>query len=135
MARLQHDRASVAAPVASPRVGNRTAGGSGEGIAAAHLRSIGYTILERNYRFGRGEIDIVARDGPTLVFCEVKLRKTDEFGLPEAAVTARKQRQIRFVAQGYLLERGVRDTDCRFDVVGIRKVEGEWEVCHLAGAF
>lgn len=135
MARVQHDRASVAAPAASPRGGNRTAGGSGEGIAAAHLRSIGYTIVERNYRFGRGEIDIVARDGPTLVFCEVKLRRTDEFGLPEAAVTARKQRQIRFVAQGYLLERGIRDTDCRFDVVGIRKVEGEWEVCHLAGAF
>jgi putative endonuclease len=114
---------------------NRSVGGAGERIAAAYLRKLGWRIVEVNYRFGRGEIDIVARDGATLVFCEVKLRTTDEFGLPETAVTARKQRQIRFVAQGYMLQHDIRDSECRFDVVGIRRIGEQVEICHLPNAF
>ena len=133
-AAVESGAASGSGPPAQ-RASTRSVGGAGERIAAAWLRERGFRIVELNYRFGRGEVDIVAEDGGTLVFCEVKYRATDEFGPPETAVTARKQRQIRFVAQGYLLERGIRDTACRFDVVGIREVGGQVEICHLPNAF
>jgi putative endonuclease len=99
----------------------RREGARGEEIAARFLIEQGYRIVERNFRFRRkGEIDIVAREGECLVFCEVKMRTNDEYGLPEYAVTPRKQETIRRVAAAYLAMRGISGQSCRFDVVTIR---------------
>ena len=114
----------------------RALGLCGEEIALAFLRKKGYRIIERGYRFLRGEIDIVAWDGPTLVFVEVKARATAEFGLPEEAVTPAKQGQVRRIARGYLVDRALGEPDCRFDVLAILAPEdGEPVVTHYQDAF
>ena len=93
----------------------------GEELATEILAGKGYTIIERNYRYGHGEIDIIATDPDTkyTVFVEVKSRKNLEFGEPEYAVTKAKQRQIRKIAELYLFEKEIRELDCRFDVIAI----------------
>ena len=93
----------------------------GEELATEILANKGYTIIERNYRYGHGEIDIIANDPDSkcTVFVEVKSRKNLEFGEPEYAVTKAKQRQIRKVAELYLFEKEIREIDCRFDVIAI----------------
>ena len=94
-------------------------GDFGERIAAALLRKEGYKILEKNFRSRLGEIDIVAVDGGTLVFVEVKTRWSEEFGPPEEAVTARKLRSIeRAGAYFRLLHPSVPEPE-RIDVVAI----------------
>ncbi len=98
----------------------KTTGKTGEDLAASVLVKKGFKILQRNYRYGKGEIDIVAKDGNVLVFIEVKTRKNLEYGPPETAVTKNKQRQIRKIAEAYLFEKEIGDTDCRFDVVAIQ---------------
>ena len=95
------------------------AGREGEELAARLLKSKGFSIIERNYHFGKGEIDIVALDGETLVFVEVKYRKNLEYGEPELSITPDKIKQIRKVARCYLFEKKIEDTACRFDVVAI----------------
>ena len=108
----------------------------GEAIALKYLRRKRYAILETRFRFLRGEIDIVARDGDTLVFVEVKMRTGGGYGRPEESVTSGKQRQIRKVAEGYLLLRRPGDVACRFDVVAIRPGEGAgYAVEHFMDAF
>ncbi len=115
--------------------GTREDGKKGEVIALQHLKGLGMRIVETNYRFGHGEIDIVAMDGDTLVFCEVKYRTSDRFGPPEYAVTPRKQRQVRKIAEGYLYEHKIRGQLCRFDVVAIRDYAGKPELNHIRNAF
>ncbi len=113
----------------------RNRGTQGEELACHYLQRAGYTILERNFRFCRGEIDIVATDGEYLVFCEVKLRDSDEYGPPEYSITSDKQRTIRRVAKGYLFAKKIREHACRFDVITIR-VDGTRAVLnHLRNAF
>jgi len=107
----------------------------GEELAREYLEHRGMEILEANYRFGRGEIDIVAADGEYLVFCEVKMRQSEEYGPPEYALTARKQQQVRRVALGYLAERRLRDQACRFDVVAIDWQGSLPHIRHLPNAF
>jgi putative endonuclease len=104
-----------------PALGKATQalGRSGEEIACRYLQGKNYEILARGFRMFRGEIDIVARDGGTLVFVEVKARADESHGRPEESVTPGKQRQIRKIAQGYLLEHPSPGVDCRFDVVAI----------------
>ena len=97
--------------------GRRTLGYAGEDIACEELRRRGYEILARQFRTRRGEIDIVARQGPTVVFVEVKARSGQEFGGGAAAVTWRKQRRIARVALEFLARHGTPDVPCRFDVV------------------
>ncbi|MBK7257733.1 MAG: YraN family protein [Ignavibacteriae bacterium] len=110
-------------------------GGYGEQLARAFLVREGFRILEMNYRFHHGEIDIIAEEGDVLVFCEVKTRTNDRYGAPELAVTALKQRQIRKIALGYITVRGLHDRVCRFDVVAIRLYAGEPEIRLLRDAF
>ena len=110
-------------------------GGYGEQLARAFLVREGFRILEMNYRFHRGEIDIIAEEGEVLAFCEVKTRTNDRYGAPELAVTALKQRQIRKVALGYLTVRGLHDRVCRFDVVAIRLGRGAPELTLIRDAF
>ena len=94
-------------------------GRAGEEMACRHLEAKGYAIVERRFRMFGGEIDIVARDGNKLVFVEVKARADESHGRPEEAVTPGKQRQLRRIAQGYLMARSGGGADCRFDVVAI----------------
>jgi putative endonuclease len=104
-------------------------GKSGEDRAVEALEGRGYAIVERRYRTRHGEIDIVARDGETLVFVEVKVRLTAEFGTAAEAVTPRKQRRVVRMATEYLARMRVRECRCRFDVVAI---DGEGEAARLA---
>ncbi len=119
-----------------PRRNLRTEGTRGEEIAVRFLAAHGYRIVERNFRHRRtGEIDIVARDGEDLVFCEVKMRTNDAFGPPEYAVTASKQETIRRVASAYLAVRGIAGQACRFDVVTIVEGGGPPAITLLRNAF
>ena len=92
---------------------------SGENLACDALSRQGYAILARRYRTRIGEIDIVAMDGPTLVFVEVKTRTSDDYGVPAEAVTWRKQRRIVTMARWYLSEHRLHGGLCRFDVVTV----------------
>lgn len=88
--------------------------------AAAYLQKQGYQILERNFRCRLGEIDLIAEDCGTLVFLEVKYRKSGRYGSPAEAVTPAKQRTICRVADFYRMSRRVPESkSCRFDVVAI----------------
>jgi putative endonuclease len=98
---------------------SRALGRAGEDLACAHLERRGYEILARGFSLFRGEIDIVARDGETLVFVEVKARADASHGRPEESVTPAKQRQIRRIAQGYLVTHPAPGVACRFDVIAI----------------
>ena len=91
----------------------------GESLAAKHLKAQGCKILEQNYRARRGEIDLIVQDGEFTVFVEVKTRRSLKFGLPQAAVTWQKQKQISKVALAYLQSRNRLDAPCRFDVIAI----------------
>jgi putative endonuclease len=94
-------------------------GKAGEEAAVQYLRQQGYQILERNYRCRFGEIDLIARDGQTLAFIEVKTRRSQRFGPPAAAVTIEKQRHLIKASQVYLSQKRKADELCRFDVVTI----------------
>jgi len=108
----------------------------GEEIACAYLEKKKYTIVTRRFRMFRGEIDIVARDGGTLVFVEVKARADESFGRPEESVTPGKQRQIRKIARGYLVEYPLGDAACRFDVISILFGDGnDYRLEHFVDAF
>ena len=111
-------------------------GRSGEDAAVRYLEKRRYKIIERGFRMLRGEIDIIARDGPTIVFIEVKTRRGLGFGPPAAAVTPAKQRQIRRIAQAYLHRRGFGRSFCRFDVISIlAEADGALRFEHLKDAF
>ena len=94
-------------------------GRAGEDRAARHLADQGYRILERNYATPQGELDLIALDGNTLVFVEVKTRKSDTYGAPELAVDQRKQGRMIKAALGYLRHKKLHQVPCRFDVVAI----------------
>ena len=94
-------------------------GRRGERIAERHLWRQGYRILERNFRGAGAEIDLVAMDGETLVFVEVKTRRGARAGMPEEAVNSRKQRHLRRAGEIYALNHHVHDCPMRFDVVAI----------------
>ena len=94
-------------------------GKTGEDLACTELEKRGYAIVARRYRTQYGEIDIIARDGPTLVFVEVKAREGRDFGDAAEAVTAFKRRRITRIAIDYMARQHVKECPCRFDVVSI----------------
>ena len=94
-------------------------GARGEDIAVAFLQAHGYTIQARNYRCRYGEIDLICTHGPALVFCEVKLRRSDSYGTPEEAITPRKLARLGLAACTYLAEQGLEEADWRIDVVAL----------------
>lgn len=94
-------------------------GQRGETVAARLLKKQRYKILETNYRTRQGEIDIIARDGDTIAFIEVKSRTSEHFGNPKGAVTLQKQRRISMAALQYLKATRQSEAKARFDVVGI----------------
>ena len=108
---------------------------SGEDVACAELQRRGYAIRERRYRTRFGEIDIIANDGTTIVFVEVKTRLTNDYGGAAAAVTDWKQRRIVSMARNYLARSGLQDCPCRFDVVAIDILPTGARVTVYANAF
>jgi putative endonuclease len=108
----------------------QAAGGNAEESAAAFLERRGLAMVERNYRTRLGEIDLIARDGDTLVFIEVRLRTSARYGGALGSVDARKRARIAAAARQYLM-RFRREPACRFDVVALDGVEPEW----VRGAF
>jgi putative endonuclease len=94
-------------------------GKAGEEAAVRYLCQQGYRIVERNYRCRFGEIDLIARDGKTLTFIEVKTRRSQRFGPAAAAVTLEKQRHLIKASQLYLIQKRKAYELCRFDVVTI----------------
>lgn len=110
----------------------RQTGTAYEEQAAKWLEAHGYRILKRNYRCRQGEIDLIAEDGPCLVFIEVKYRRDSQTGHPAEAVDIRKQRRITRTALYYCCEQRIPETrECRFDVVSILQDKIE----HIINAF
>ncbi len=112
---------------------NRVTGQDKENIAVNYLKNKGYFIIQTNFRVRQGEIDIVARDGSTIVFVEVKYRSTSRSGNPLEAVNITKQRKISKAALFYLNKNKISpdNTPIRFDVIGIL---GE-QITHIENAF
>jgi putative endonuclease len=110
-------------------------GNEGERSTAAYLADRGYHILERNFRCRGGEVDLIALDGATLVFIEVKARSSLARGAPIEAVTALKQARVRKAASVYLAYSGRVFTRIRFDVVCIMKTGKNTDITHLKAAF
>lgn len=96
-------------------------GKAGEEIAVQFLKEKGFEIVEQNYRYGHGEIDIIAKDPEDgfTAFVEVKTRQNLDYGEPEYAISKTKQKQIRKIAELYLYDKGIEELDCRFDVIAI----------------
>lgn len=108
----------------------------GERVATRYLQTAGLTVLDRNWRCREGEIDIVAREEETFVFCEVKTRRGLDFGPPIEAITPAKVRRLRLLALRWLAERHSPYVPIRFDVVSVvARRQGAAAVEHLRGAF
>lgn len=101
------------------RLRNRDLGKRGEARAAAYLRHRGFRILETNYRCRLGEIDLVAVEGGTVVFVEVKSKRGLDRGRPEEMITPAKRRRLTLLARAYLQSRGWMKRPARFDVVAV----------------
>lgn len=113
----------------------RDLGRLGEQMAEAFLCARQYRMIARNYRCPLGEIDLVVRDGPTLVFVEVRSQTGQAFGDPLESVTLRKQRQIAKAAAHYVMAHRLEEQPMRFDVIGIRWIDGMPHFSHVKAAF
>jgi putative endonuclease len=109
-------------------------GKQGEEIATTYLLKQGYKILETNWRAGRNEIDIIARDKDFLVIVEVKSRSNDTFTEPEEAVTRDKQQALIRAANAYIFRKNI-NYEARFDIISIIHNKNETRVNHLKDAF
>ncbi len=108
----------------------------GEERASEYLSHKGLNVLERNYRCPVGEIDIIAQQDDALVFIEVKTRRSLDFGLPAESVTFKKQMKYFKIAQYYMKEKGIKDLNCRFDVIEvILDRDGSCQFHHIINAF
>jgi len=110
-------------------------GKRGEDLACEELERRGYEIIARRVRVRSGELDVIARDGETLVFVEVKARAGREFGSPAEAVTPVKQRRLARLASEYLVRQRLPECPCRFDVVSIHFEAGTPEIEIFQNAF
>ncbi len=112
----------------------RMRGARGEALAAKHLVAAGYTVEARNWRCATGELDLVCRDGDTLVFVEVRTVTTDFLDSPLQTIDAAKQRRVALAAEAYVRRNRSEYDGLRFDVVGVR-LEKPPRVEHLENAF
>ncbi|MFH1058588.1 MAG: YraN family protein [Pseudomonadota bacterium] len=122
-----------AAPQAPPKAAAR--GRQAEALARQALTRAGFTVVGQNLRLGGGELDLVAWEGPTLVFVEVKGRAADGLGAPEEAVGAQKRRRLVGAAGAYLARLEGGEPPCRFDVVTVEFGRGRPRLKHLRDAF
>jgi len=109
-------------------------GSQGESIAAAFLTGKGYTLLDRNWRYGKGEIDIICSKGEFIIFAEVKTRSSEYFGKPEEAVDKKKQRYLIKAADAYITQKNIL-LEVRYDIISILKQQNKHTVRHIEDAF
>lgn len=109
------------------------AGKRAEALACRYLKRRGYRLLDRNYRAGRHELDLVMRQGGAVVFVEVRARKSDAFGTPAETIGAAKRRFLLMAAQAYLMENGLTGAPARFDVVEVHLADDR--IRHIENAF
>ena len=109
-------------------------GTTGEELAASFLEKKGYSVLEKNWRFGHEEIDILASNDSILVVAEVKTRKSNFFGEPEEFVTRQKQKHLIKAANAYM-EKNNLDLEVRFDIISIILSGNEQKIFHIEDAF
>lgn len=102
-----------------------------EELAAADLVRRGYEVIGTNYHCRYGEIDIITRHCKTIVFVEVRSRRSNEPTAPAESITTRKQAKLTLTAQHYLTAEGLEDADCRFDVVQVRFERGKPVIVEL----
>jgi putative endonuclease len=110
-------------------------GKSGEELALRFLRKQGYEIIRQNYRTPKGEIDLIARSDTTLIFIEVKTRRSKKFGSPEEAVDRTKQNRIRSIAEYFISQYQLFGHDCRFDIVSVFQEGNSIRIKHIQNAF
>jgi putative endonuclease len=111
-------------------------GSQGENKANEYLINLGYKIIKTNFTFGKvGEIDIIAKDGDTLVFVEVRKRLNNKYGKPEESLTPKKRNKIRKTAEAYLYINKIENIECRFDFIGIEQKNNEIIINHIKNAF
>jgi putative endonuclease len=115
------------------KITNRLQGNKGEMIALTYLRRRGMHLLEKNYRAGRKEIDLIMREDETIVFVEVKSRTSLAYGTPAESVTANKQRNIIQAAMSYIQQNGYDEYAVRFDVVEVDL--NSMSINHISDAF
>lgn len=109
-------------------------GQKGEELALKHLKEKGYEIVKTNWRFGKEEIDIIAKNEEYLVIVEVKTRRSNYFGEPEIAVTKRKQRILIRAAHAFVTQREI-DLEVRFDIIAILIGTQTTKINHIERAF
>lgn len=109
-------------------------GAEGEALAARFLQEKGYEIVDRNYRFKRSEIDLIAKKNGWLIFVEVKTRTSNAFGYPEEFVDRAKEKKIMEGAEQYMLDQNW-EGNVRYDIVSILLSGGNAEILHLEDAF
>jgi len=117
------------------RKDNLYLGRKGEDAAAGFLKRNGYKIIARNFRNKLGEVDIIAYDGHTVCFIEVKTRSSEKFGIPIEAVSSLKQRQISRVALSFLKDNNILNKEARFDVVSVLFVKEGAKIELIRNAF
>ncbi len=113
---------------------NTRKGQRGEQIAAAFLEAQGYQIVEKNYRYRRGEIDLIALDQDVLVFVEVKWRSSSAYGYPEEAVSEKKRNLLLQTSEQYIFEKDWQQA-LRYDIVAIVEQQGKPTFEHLKDVF
>ncbi|MBK6834991.1 MAG: YraN family protein [Bacteroidetes bacterium] len=106
----------------------------GEEIALKFLKNLGYEVLELNWRFRKLEIDIIAKDGDTLVVIEVKTRKSDTFGAPDVFVDKKKQRFLIKAINEYVNQKNL-ENEIRFDIVSVLYDNNQEKIEHIKDAF
>jgi putative endonuclease len=116
----------------SSRKTTKSIGDYAEDVACTYLLERGFVPIQRNYRYKQlGEIDLVMRDGDSVVFVEVRYRTSQLYGSPEASIRSGKKQKLRRTAQAFLLTHGMVRQACRFDVIAVDLVGGQPVVRHL----
>ena len=109
-------------------------GNEGEKRAIEYLQKKGYVILEKNYRYLKAEVDVIAKNGNTLAVVEVKTRSTNEFGNPQDFVNPKKIKLLISAVDNYVTENDL-DVEVRFDIIAIIKQKNVFQIEHLKDAF
>lgn len=119
------------------RSGNKSFGKAGEDMAAAFLEQKGYKVLARNFHCRRGEADIIAGSGETIVIVEVKSRRSVDYAYPEEAVDRIKRKRLIAISEIFLEKNGMTQRDVRFDVIAALydSAYRRWDIRHIEDAF
>jgi putative endonuclease len=123
-----------AANISAMRTVSQQLGRAAEDLAVRHFTKQGFSVLARNYRYRRAEVDIIAQKNQLLIFAEVKARSNDQFGDPEAFVGGRQRALVRMAAEHYII---IHDWNhaIRFDIVAVLKIDHQIQLAHFEDAF